>query len=108
MIAFTPSGNLASFTANSSAPTAVQSLGTTGVQTQQYKLDNTSSTVDAVVGWGASSDAAKAAAAAGADETNCMYLMRGTVQVVTAAPGTYFSGISASAVVVKVQSGYGN
>lgn len=113
MIAFTPAGDIQSFTAATTAPTAVQSVGETQTQAQQYKLDNVSSTVDAVVGWGATAAEAQLNAGATgvpvAGNSKCMYLLHSTVQVVTAQPGAYFSGsTTSSTAVIKVQAGYGN
>lgn len=109
MIAFSPSGNLNTFTAATSAPTGVQSTGSTQVATQQYKLSNTDAAVDCVVGWGATSDEAKANALVATLSPKCTWLMHGTVEVITASPGAYFSGVTGSSTaVVKVQAGYGN
>jgi hypothetical protein len=107
MIAFQPKGPLLSFTADSTAPTSVQAVSLGGEQAQQYVLTNASSSVDVVVGWGASDVAAKLNAAAATNVMNCYYLVHGTQLVITAATGAYFTGISASSAVVKVQAGIG-
>lgn len=109
MIAFTPNGNLNTFTAATSAPTSVQSLGASNVGTQQYKLTNTDAAVDCVVGWGQTDIEAKSNAAVATLSSKCTYLMHSTVEVITAPVGAYFSGITGSSTaVVKVQAGYGN
>ncbi len=113
MIAFTPAGPILPFTAATTAPTAVQAISLDGVGDQQYVLTNTDSAVDVFVGWGDSSDKAKAAAtgaaAASAVVSNCYYLMHSTQVVVTGPRAAYFSGKTASSTaVVQVQAGYGN
>jgi hypothetical protein len=107
MIAFQPKGPLLSFTADSTAPTSVQAVALGGEQAQQYVLTNTSSSVDVVVGFGPSDVAAKLNAVAGTTVMNCYYLVHGTQLVLTAGSGSYFTGISASSAVVKVQAGIG-
>ncbi len=104
---FQPKGNLASFAADVTAPTGVQSLVTSNEPAPQYVLSNTSTTVAVTVGWGDNSDQAKLNAAAGTKVQNCYYLMPGSQVVVSAQPDAYFSGIAASAVTVKVQAGIG-
>ncbi len=108
MVAFTPQGNLASFTGATSAPTSVRSLGQTGVGNQQYMLTNTDAAIDCVVGWGQSDTEAKLNAAAGATVMNCYFLLHGTQVVITGPREAYFSGITGSSTaVVKVQAGNG-
>lgn len=108
MIAFDPNGPLLSFTAATSAPTSVQAISLDSVQNQQYVLTNTSSSIDAVIGWGQTDAAAKLAAAAGSNTSNCYYLLHGSQVVITAATNAYFSGITASSsALVYVQTGYG-
>ena len=106
MIAFQPDGPVLSFTADATAPTSVQVLPTSGLQSGQVMLTNTDSSDDCVVGWGQSDQLAKDAAVAGASP-NQYYLLRGT-QVVISAKGTYFTGIAGAACIVKVQAGTGN
>ncbi len=109
MIAWTPQGPLLSFTADTTAPTAVQTVSVSQVQSQQVKFDNTDATDDVTIGWGNSSAEAIANAAAAADCNKCFYLMRSTVQVMTLPAGSYVTGKTASGTsVVKVQSGIGN
>ena len=109
MIAFSPSGPILSFTGATSAPTSVHAVSLTGVNVQQYMLSNTDSTIDCVVGWGATDSEAKLNADAGSNVSKCYYLMRGTQVAITASTGAFFSGITGSSTaVIKVQAGYGN
>lgn len=112
MIAFDPQGPLLTFTAASSAPTSQQATTPDNVMNQQVCLTNTSSSIDVIIGWGASDAQAKLAATAPSgtsNASNCFYLLRGTQAVITTAPNAYFTGISVSSTaVVYVQAGYGN
>ena len=106
MTAFQPQGTVLSFTADATAPTSVEPKALSGLQSGTVALTNTSSSVDAVVGWGATDAQAKLNAVAGANQ-NQYYLLRGT-QVIVSANAPYFTGIAASACIVKVQAGTGN
>ncbi len=110
MLAFRPAGPLLSFTAASSAPTSVQAISLDGVNETQVVITNTDTANDAVVGWGDSDAKAKAAAAAPANDrgVNCYYVLHGSQIVVTVPANAYFSGISSSTAVIKVQAGYGS
>src|SRR5690349_3607035 len=108
MIAFDTQGPLLTFTAATSAPTSVQAVSLDGVREQQYMLTNTSTSVDAVIGWGDSDAKAQAAAAAGSTVSNCVYLMARSQVVITGASDAYFSGKTASSTAaIYVQAGYG-
>ena len=108
MIAFDSQGPLLNFTAATSAPTSVQAVTLDNVENQQYMLTNTSNSVDAVIGWGATDALAKTAAAAGATVQNCTYLLARSQVVITGSTGAFFSGITASSTaIVYVQAGYG-
>ena len=109
MNAFQPTGPLLGFTGATSAPTSVQAVSSDNVTNPQVMLSNTDSSIDCVVGWGASDAAAKANAVASAGSANCYYLMRGTQVAATVPAGSYFSGITGSSTaIIKVQAGNGN
>lgn len=106
---WTPNGPLLTFTAATSAPTAVQAISNSQVHSNDLKIDNTSGTIDCVIGWGQNSEQAILAAAATSDQMNCAYIMRGTIQVVSVPNGAYVTGKTASSTaVVYVQTGIGN
>lgn len=109
MIAFQPTGALATFTAATpTPPAAVQSINLSQVPGVQVMLTNTSTTIDVFVGWGTTAAQAAINAVAGAN-FNQYYLLRGTQVVVSAAPDAFFTGISASSTAVcYVQVGLGN
>lgn len=110
MIAFTPTGKVMSFTADTSAPTPVQVLPKDGAADQQYILTNTDSSDDVCVGYGPTA----AIATFNATEANTpqsggvYFLLRSTQVAITAGPGAFFTGVSSSTAIVKVQPGYGN
>ncbi len=107
MIAFESQGPILAFTSASSAPTSVQALPSSNLQSGQVMLTNVSSTIDAVIGWGETDTKAKENSVLGASQ-NQYYLLRGT-QVVISAKGPYFTGIAVSSTAdIKVQSGTGN
>ena len=109
MNAWTPQGPLLSFTAASSAPTSVQVTALSATPSMQVMVNNTSGTIDAVIGWSTNDAQAKYNAAASSDVTNCCYIMHSTIQVLTVPNGCYMTGISVSSTaVIKVQSGIGN
>lgn len=108
MLAFEPQGPVLGFTADATAPTSVDATPITGLQSGQVMFTNTSSSVDAVIGWGTTDAIAKANAAT--PFAGCVqqyYLLRGT-QVVVSATGPHFTGIAASPCICKVQAGTGN
>ena len=108
MVAFEPQGPIVVFVAATAAPTAAQLTQSGNLQSDQVMLTNVSSTVDAIIGWGQTSDTAKLNAVVGASP-NQYYLLRGT-QVVVSAKGPYFTGLTdgASTAAIKVQPGTGN
>jgi hypothetical protein len=106
MIAFQPQGPIVGFTGATTAPTSVQAVSLSNVGVQAYNIDNTSTSIDCVVGWGASDAEAKANAAAGASTVNCHYLNFRTSEVIIASKDAYFSGITASSTaIIKIQAG---
>lgn len=107
MIAFEPQGKTVPFTADTSAPTAVQALTSANIQCPQVMLTNTSSTIDVFVGYGQTSDEAKANSVI-ASSVKGYYLLRGTQVVISASPAAYFTGISSGPAIVMVTPGYGN
>ena len=105
---WSPNGPLLGFTAANTAPTAVQLVSNTGVQSNDVMINNTSSTVDVIIGWGQSSAAAILATAAAANVTNCCYIQHSTIQIISIPNGAYITGWTASSTsVVKVQTGIG-
>lgn len=108
MYRWSPNGPLLSLTAASTAPTSVQLVSNSNVQSNDVKIDNTSSTIDAVLGWGQSDAAAKLNCVPASGITNCVYIQHGTIQVISIPNGAYISGISVSSTaVIKVQTGIG-
>lgn len=105
MLAFQPDGPILAFSADATPPTSVQAQPK-GVQSGQVMLTNTSTTVDVVVGWGQTDTLAKANAVVGASINQCF--LRASTQLVVTATGPYFTGIAASSVGVKVQTGTAN
>ena len=109
MTNWTPNGALLSFTAANTPPTSVQLTESSNVQAIDVKIDNTSGTVDCIVGWGQNDAQAKYNAAATSDVTNCVWIMHGTIQIVCMPSNAYVTGYTASSTaVVKVQAGTGS
>lgn len=105
---WSPNGPLLTFTGATTAPTAVQLVSTTTVQSNDVKIDNTSASVDVVLGWAQNSTQAILNAAAASNVTNCAYIQHGTIQVISIPNGTYITGKTASGTaVVYVQTGIG-
>ncbi len=104
-----PNGPLLSFTAATSPPTAVQVVSQTGVKSADVKIDNTSTTVDAVIGWSTTSSGQaiiNASAAAGVHE--CALIQHGTIQIISIPNAAYISGKTASSTaIIYVQTGVG-
>ena len=92
--AFTPLGNTVTFTASTSAPTAVQAASRT-LGGNQYRILN-SGNVTVFLGIG--DTAANAAANAVTITTNAASypLLPGTDEILTFAPNWYFTGITSS------------
>ena len=103
--AFTPQGNTVTFTANVSAPTAVQALGL-GLGPTQYIVQNTG-TATVFLGYGSSTTLAAANAATVTTTGPSIPLLANTVQVFTLPPNQYFTGVASSAAVVYITPGEG-
>lgn len=100
MNAWQPKGPLLNFTAASTAPTAVQVISLSGETGEVCKVDNTSSTVDVVIGWGGSSAEAIANASAAANVQNCAIVLHGTIQTFGIPANAYVTGKTASSTAV--------
>lgn len=102
--AWQPNGGTKNFTADTTPPTSQQMAPLSGVNPQTVKVDNTSTTVSVVVGWGASDDEAKANAANGVQKC-CLILPNSTLYIIM--PGNaYVTGkTGASTAVIYVQPG---
>lgn len=94
--AFTKLGNTVTFTADTSAPTAVQAVSTT-LGGNQYRLINAGTSI-VFLGYG--TDAATAAANAGNVATS-LPLLAGTDEILSFVPNAYFTGktVSGNAVI---------
>jgi hypothetical protein len=92
--AFTPLGNTVTFTASTTAPSAVQVLSTT-LGGNQYRILNAgSSTV--FLGIGNTSANASANAVVVSSTGSAYPLLPGTDEILTFAPNWYFTGITSS------------
>lgn len=92
--AFTKTGNTVTFTAATSAPTAVQAASTT-LGGNQYRVIN-SGNVTVFLGYGTTaSDAANAAVVITSSGT-ALPLLPGTDEILSFVPGAYFTGITSS------------
>jgi len=89
--AFTKLGNTVTFTADTSAPTAVQAVSTT-LGGNQYRLINAGTSI-VFLGYG--TDAATASANAGNVATS-LPLLAGTDEILSFVPNAYFTGKTAS------------
>ena len=104
---FTPSGNTVTFTAATTAPAAVQAVSTT-LGGNQYRILNAGSVV-AFLGIGTTAAAANAAAVAVTSSGSAIPLLAGTDEVITFAPNTYFTAVTASSsAVIYITPGDGN
>lgn len=104
-----PNGPLLTFTAATTAPASVQVISLTGVRSNDVKIDNTSSTVDAVIGWSTTSSAqAIINASAAATVRECAMIQHGTIQVISLPEAAYVTGKTASSTaIIYVQTGIG-
>jgi hypothetical protein len=89
--AFTKLGNTVTFTADTSAPTAVQAVSTT-LGGNQYRLINAGTSI-VFLGYG--TDAATAATNA-ANVATSLPLLAGTDEILSFVPNAYFTGKTAS------------
>lgn len=105
--AFTPTGNTVMFTANTSAPTPVQAVSTT-LGGNQYRILN-SGTVTVFMGVGNTSANATSNATVITSTSSTIPLLAGTDEILTFAPNSYFTGITAaSTAVVYITCGDGS
>lgn len=95
---FTPSGNTVTFTAATTAPTAVQAVSST-LGGNQYRILNAGS-VTAFLGVGTTAAAANTAAAAVTSSGAAIPLLAGTDEIITFATNAYFTGVTGSSTAV--------
>lgn len=104
---FTPLGNTVTFTAATTAPTAVQAPGY-GLGPNQYRIINSGSVV-VFLGVGTSAANASSNAVAVTSTQPSYPLLPGTDEVLTFAPNAYFTGVTASGTsVVYITPGDGD
>ena len=106
---FTPSGNTATFTANTSGnlPTPVQATGCPTGSNCQYLITNIGVN-GACIGYGTSANATANAVIPTSTPTFCTWVLPGTQIIITTGYGSYFTGITASGTsVFYVQPGIG-
>jgi hypothetical protein len=104
---FTPFGNTVTFTAATTAPTAVLANCTT-LGGNQYRVLN-AGTVTVFLGVGGSAAAANTAATVVTSSQTGIPLLPGTDEILSFAPNSYFTGITASGTaVVYITPGDGN
>lgn len=106
---FQLTGDTITFTAATTAPTAVQaSSSVSGVATQNYILTNVGA-VPAFVGWGQTAVEAQAnSIVPTGTPTRCYPLLAGTQVAITAMPNAYFSGdTGSSTAIIYVSPGIG-
>ena len=91
---FTASGNTVTFTANTSAPSAVQASSTTLGGTQ-YRVVN-AGTVVAFLGVGQTQSAAQTNAVVVSTTANSLPMLPGTDEIITFTPNAWFTAITSS------------
>lgn len=102
---FDPSGPVVSFTASTSAPTAVQALSKNNVETPLVMVANGSTNVGATIGWGLTTNAANAAATSTVSP-NQFYLNPMQQMVIAGQTDGFYTGITTTnTAVIFVQSG---
>ena len=92
--AFTKTGNTVTFTAATSAPTAVQCVSTT-LGGNQYRIIN-SGTVTVFLGYGTSASDASNNAVVVTTSGLSFPLLAGTDEILTFVPNAYFTGVTSS------------
>ena len=92
--AFTKTGNTVTFTAATSAPTAVQAVSTTPGGNQYRIINNGAVTV--FLGYGSSASDAGNAATVITTNGNAFPLLPNTDEILSFAPNAYFTGITSS------------
>jgi len=104
---FTPSGNTVTFTAATTAPTAVQAVSTT-LGGNQYRILNAGA-VSAFLGVGITAAAANSAATVVTSTAPCIPLLAGTDEIITFVPNAYFTGVTnSSSAVIYITPGDGS
>ena len=104
--AFTKTGNTVTFTAATTAPTAVQAVSTT-LGGNQYRIINAGN-VTVFLGYGNTAASANTAAAVVSTTGPAYPLLAGTDEILTFQPNAYFTGVtSASTAVIYVTPGDG-
>ena len=106
MPAFQPQAPALAFSADSSAPTSVLVTWASNLSNGVVMVSNTHATVGVTIGWGASDAIAKLNAVIGGSPNQ--FWLNPASQVMLSINGQYMTGISASAVGVKVQAGTGD
>ena len=92
--AFTKTGNTVTFTASTSAPTAVQAVSTT-LGGNQYRVIN-AGTVTVFLGYGTTASDASNNATVVTSTGPAYPLLAGTDEILTFQPNAYFTGITSS------------
>ena len=92
--AFTKTGNTVTFTAATSAPTAVQAVSAT-LGGNQYRIIN-NGTVTVFLGYGATASDAANAATVITTNGNAFPLLPNTDEILSFVPNAYFTGITSS------------
>lgn len=96
--AFTKLGNTVAFTADTTAPAAVQAVST-GLGTTQYEVQNAGTQV-VFLGYGTSASEASNNATVVTSTGYGYPLLAGTDKIISAPPNAYFTGITASGTAV--------
>ena len=91
---FTPTGNTVTFTAATSAPTAVQCPSTT-LGGNQYRIVN-AGTVVAFLGVGTTAANALSNAVVVTTTAPCIPMLPGTDEIITFVPNAYFTAITST------------
>ena len=103
--AFTKTGNTVTFTAATSAPTAVQCTSTT-LGGNQYRIINSGS-VTVFLGYGIDAANATASAVQVTSSQSSFPLLGGTDEILTFVPNAYFTGTSTANAVIYITPGDG-
>jgi len=104
--AFNAQGNTVTFTANASAPTAVQ-CAAPGAQTDAYRIIN-SGNVTVFLGVGdTAANATNNAVTFSGNVAPCVPLLAGTDEILIFRPNAYFTGVAASAAIIYITPGEG-
>lgn len=96
--AFTKTGNTVTFTAATTAPTAVQAVSST-LGGNQYRVIN-AGTVMVFLGYGDTAAAANSAATTVTSSQNAFPILPNTDEILSFQPNAYFTGITTSGTAV--------